>query len=475
MAVKAVINTEKIENLLQENQVEELLELARTYKEKGVFENMLGLRYVYGSCTLFHAMIKYSDKKTIRSVFDYVIKVMGRNYFLKEANKTLDRYARNILILAAKHQNMDIVLCLLNEYELNPNQYCRFNKMSALSYLVKRKKFDVAQQVLDKMDPTGYSEQVREWFQQDLSQLKASISDSDLATTEWLSALTMKHTGKGRMAKFAAPVLVEKASFEKQRLRQIMRHVSIQLFERWSELIDDHILDDVQLMCVEKASSRENPNPKPCLFIACTPLYAGEIILNDFKLKSFREMLTTTYETEFEINQERVKRVRKKLGNRVWGKDNSKATKASKKIGEALKNEVKRHQKVINTRNGVKLPYFEYQEKTVYLLTTEGYARKGTHAEEILTEVADYIKTDNTVKCSIFGKSRACISCTGRMISSGIDAYNKHNGFLWLSAAEQQDEAATSETVNLLFNTPSYITTVGDTQTPQYDTASDSE
>ena len=56
------------------------------------------------------------------------------------------------------------------------------------------------------------------------------------------------------------------------RVRQILRHIATQLFLRWKYYLGYDLLEDVQVLYMIKKVDKENPNPKPLVFAACTPL-----------------------------------------------------------------------------------------------------------------------------------------------------------------------------------------------------------
>ena len=112
-------------------------------------------------------------------------------------------------------------------------------------------------------------------------------------------------------------------------------------------------------MLLQKNGDTENPNPKPMLLIAFTPLTVKEDIKMDFKLKSFEDMLTNVYR-DMDETEEKNRSIRfcRKLKRRVWGNENSRMTKESRNIAYALKADIRKVQNITNVKRFSKVAVF---------------------------------------------------------------------------------------------------------------------
>jgi len=116
--------------------------LAKYYKDKGCYQEVLAMRYNYGKSNLFHLVARKSTLQLIKTFFDYTENIMGKNFLTYELNTTLDRNKRTFFIIAAKHLSEEVLMYLLKEYNLDPGYYAAYNKSSAFTYLIKRKLTD---------------------------------------------------------------------------------------------------------------------------------------------------------------------------------------------------------------------------------------------------------------------------------------------------------------------------------------------
>ena len=355
--------------------------------------------------------------------------------------------------------------------------------MVSLHYrtLFKEKKNDTALALLHKMNTSGYNRTNMEYFRSDMLLLRQNVSENELCSTEWLTALTSQTSKHGRASKLFKMEFEERTRFSGKRVRQILRHVASLLYFRWKYHLGISELRDVQIMLVQKKVDKLNPNPKPSLLISFTPLHVADKIKTDFKLKTFKEMTTTEYD-EIDDTEEYNRSIRfsRKLQDRVWGNDFTKITKESRDVAFLLKTDHRKVQKILKINGIVKLPYFSLTENNACLLHPyTGYDHSSQHAEYFLCEAADSFKENFNVILSIYGKNRPCLTCTARMKVSKISKYNPHSGLLSLRLVGYQSDIVAKETLNVLFSKPSHVTHDSSDDSSQgireYDTGSESE
>lgn len=243
------------------------------------------MRYNHGKSNLFHLVARKSTLTLIKSFFDFTENIMGKNFLTYELNTTVDRNGRTFVIIAAKHLSEEIVTYLLRQYNLDPGFYSAYNKSSAFTYLIKRQLNDCMVKALALIDHTKLSEEGFKWFLDDMELLKDTMTEKGLIEVKWFSAMTYKFKLGGRISKMHPFQMSAVTSFGGDlRMRQILRHVSTQLFFRWKYYLGFSLLEDVQLLYMIKKADRNNPNPKPLVFVACTPL---EVKFNNYFMFDF--------------------------------------------------------------------------------------------------------------------------------------------------------------------------------------------
>ena len=267
------VDHDSIEDHATHNEVPEFMSLIKHYKEKGCYQEVLAMRYRYGKANLFHLVARKSTLQLIKTFFDYTESIMGKNFLTYELNTTVDRNGRTFFIIAAKHLQEEILMYILKEYSLDPGYYAAYNKSSALTYLTRRKLTDCMVRALAMIDQTKLSEEGFKWFLDDMELLKDTMTEKGLIEAKWMSAMTYRFKLGGRVSKMQQFQESTIASYGGDlRVRQILRHVSTQLFFRWKYYLGYSLLEDVQILYMIKKADRENPNPKPIIFVACTPL-----------------------------------------------------------------------------------------------------------------------------------------------------------------------------------------------------------
>ena len=205
MALTEVI-VSKVENSLIENNEMGLIEMAEIYKQRNVFNKFLGYSYCRGVCNIFHVAIKHANTNTLTTLFSYIKREMGEDFLETQLNESLDKVGRTVLIIAAKHRERQIILFLLKKYGIDPSFYPPCNGKSAFSYVLQRKKLDIGLTILNKMDTSRYDRTAMEYFRSDMILLRSLVSDQELRTTKWATALTARHVKEGRTSKQFKPV-----------------------------------------------------------------------------------------------------------------------------------------------------------------------------------------------------------------------------------------------------------------------------
>lgn len=456
---RLTVNYAEIEDHVKHNEAKEFMYLAKFYKSKGCYQEMLEMHYNSDKSTLFHLMARYCKMDLVRQFFDYTEILMGKNYLTYELNTKLDRNGRTFVIIAAKHMDVDVLTYLLKDYDLDPGFYAAYNKSSALTYLIKRRLRECSLKALSMIDSSKLSQDGVKWFQDDMERLKDTFTEQELVKERWIRAMTYKHEITGRVSKMIASTTIEKTSFSGQnRLRQLMRHIASQLFFRWKFHNGVSELIDVQLLYMVKTVDKDNLHPKPVIFVACTPLEAADYIKEDFKTRSLKEMLLKEYPCHNdEEAQKRNKRFLRKMETRIFSTRVTKQSKESREVVNLLLADKKKVQKTIKLRRKVKMPFLDLTENSFYLVIPGGNYDAVIHAEEALCDISKHLDTAWDHKTIIFGKNRSCLSCCGRM--KAIEAkYNEHQGHLHAGLMQYQDEDATEETLALILQQPSYLT-----------------
>jgi len=297
---RIAVDHDSIEDHVLHNEVPEFMTLAKYYKDKGCYQEVLAMRYNYGKSNLFHLVARKSTLQLIKTFFDYTENIMGKNFLTYELNTTLDRNKRTFFIIAAKHLSEEVLMYLLKEYNLDPGYYAAYNKSSAFTYLIKRKLTDCMVRALSLIDQTKLSKNGFQWFKDDMELLKDTMTEKGLIETKWLASMSYKFKLGGRISKMNPYKSTTTVSFNgEMRVRQILRHVASQLFFRWKYYLGFSILEDVQILYMIKKPDKENPNPKPLIFVACTPLEVKSPLL---LLSNRNNKLLFTYKLKTKSN-----------------------------------------------------------------------------------------------------------------------------------------------------------------------------
>ena len=175
--------------------------LVKHYKDKGCFQDVLGMQYNHGKSNLFHLTARKSSLQLLKSFFDFTEGIMGKNFLTYELNTTVDRNGRTFAIIAAKHLSEEILTYLIRQYALDPGYYAAYNKSSAFTYLIKRQLIDCMVKALALIDHTKLSEEGFEWFLADMELLKDTMTEKGLIEQKWFSAMTYKFKLGGRISK----------------------------------------------------------------------------------------------------------------------------------------------------------------------------------------------------------------------------------------------------------------------------------
>ena len=470
---------------------------------------------------IYYQIARYSNIEILKTVMQILTTLYGRKTLLKNLSRCRDESddGEDFLTTILRYQvnvSAELLEEIITEYNLDVNALSDNSKCFALTYALQNNNILLSLVLLKRMD-------IEKFKYSKLQKLKEIISNGlvhrlekiDLREKsiriEWQNALSTK------IPELTQDVLLSKiflgeiqrqknTSYTKRRCQQIMRHIATQLYMRWKCKLNLPVTD-VQIMSVF------SPNEFPSLFIVYTPyVINGNAIKNDFEETEFKDMVTTIYnpthvnhicrngEIKYEQNgsitkeyETRSRRYSRKLKETVWPKlfdsttrDYDLLDEFSKLHFKQLLNLLDTHDKYTEHQNSkYMLNKFEYKKRTIYLLPpSTDTSPSERHAEEYLCDVADNIilqskrrtnalSADTQLASYIFGKTRPCMGCCGRMASSKIDYYNKHCGYLCTHGIEDQTQEAARNTLGLLLTEQPHVS-YGE-ELNGYDTASDSE
>lgn len=484
-----VVNYGEMVGHMDAHEPDEIIEKTKFYRIKGLWHDLIGFRYCYGKCNFFHELMRRSSGKTIIKTMKYFNRVMGELEFRTEINETLDKNGRNCLIIASKHCESAYVVDLIKRYDLDVSFYSKHGT-SVLTYALKRKKSDLILFCLQRLNQSIYknNEIDMEYFQRDLETFRKDIIETPLIDIQFFEALTEKlPRSNQRVSKISKPVYEPPQSFKGNRLQQVLRQVASQLYFRWKFYLREIELKDIQILYVEKIDDKA-ANNKPSIFIAATPSHIPNSIITEFRQQTFYSLLTTHYKSPRK-NEKFIEmlseRFGKKLKERVWNsnKRKTKTTKRSRDIASLLECDDRKFQKVnFDKDNRFKLPFFDFQENTAYLVhvSNNHTGECNFHAEYVLSEIAKELRnTLPNIKTTIFGKSRPCLTCTSSLREANIDYYNTKTGLAALDSILLLNAKKRIECLNTLFESPSHVSQLDRNDQvihiPQYDALSDSD
>ena len=472
---------------------------------------------------IYYKIARYSNIEILKTIMHILTTHLGRKTLLKNLSRCRDdsNDGEDFLTTILRYQvniSAELLEEIITEYNLDVNALSDNSKCFALTYALQNNNILLSLVLLKRMD-------IEKFKYSKLQKLKEIISNGlvhrlekiDLREKsiriEWQNALSTKVPELTQDVLLSNIFLGEiqrqkNTSYTKRRCQQIMRHIATQLYLRWKCKLNLPVTD-VQIMSVF------SPNEFPSLFIAYAPyLINGNAIINDFEEAEFKEMITTIYnpthvnhigrngELNYEQNgsitmedETRSRRYSRKLKETVWPKLFDSTTRDYDLIDECSKLHFKQllnlldtHDKCTEYQNSkYMLNKFEYKKRTIYLLPpSTDTSLSERHAEEYLCDVADNIILQAKLRTNallsadiqmpvsyIFGKTRPCMGCCGRMASSKIDYYNKHCGYLCTHGIEDQTQEAARNTLGLLLTEQPHVS-YGE-ELNGYDTASDSE
>jgi hypothetical protein len=300
-----------------------------------------------------------------------------------------------------------------------------------------------------------------------------------------VSAMTIATGGPqaGRRTKALNAAIVRRGvrPFTDQRERQLLKHVSTQIYfalEQWMKNADKkEKIVEVQMMHLQHGN-------KNFLFVSVNETSASQHLKHIIGTTPdhIKTMLTTPYEPKRNVEgKRRSKSYSKKLSARLFGETihipkstDSEDTQRAKQIAEQLRYPWKMWDININFREKVET-LLNHGESGVYVLDHHLYHDKTRHAEEFLVDIAEIaIASGETYSC-IGGKKRPCLSCYGRMFSV-INVFNPRPGLLWLHAAGRQETEVFKRTAQALLTQLSHVSEDGrGYQAKDFDSASESE
>lgn len=488
-----VVNCKLIEDLLENNDAKGLLHAVKKCKEREVFDELLSFKYCKETGTIFHAAAKYLNVRNMKILLEYFQEAIGQEFFKFHIDENKDKSARSFFTIVCKHADKQVIEFILDSYKPNVNIYSKVMGVSALSYLIRRRKFVLAQKVLARINTEKFDEIERDYFKRDIETYVKMLPESEAISKENIHILTMpywnnktekssKRIAQPFVSKLSGVQYIRKKTFRMQRQRQLLRHIATQLFLRFKSQLEIKDLEDIQIMHIERVGAGGDVGVKSFLFIATTPVRCGDLIAKEFKTRSYQDLLLRRYTDEYTYEgAERSVRFGKKIKARIWG-DSSAHTKKSRNVRDIIQHGNRRLQKVVKDGKYLKLPFFMFREDATYLLfINNNKAFKNLHAEALLCDVADFFRKSGKFEFSIYGKSRPCITCAAQMQALNIANYNNHPGFLYKHEFEKLTPYQANEVINIMFNYPTFVTQTINPENHRldenysYDTASDSE
>ncbi len=304
-----------------------------------------------------------------------------------------------------------------------------------------------------------------------------------------VSAMTIATGGPqaGRRTKALNAAIVRRGvrPFTDQRERQLLKHVSTQIYfalEQWMKNADKkEKIVEVQMMHLQYRNKDRN---KDFLFVSVNETSASEHLKHIIGTTTnhVQTMLTTPYEPKRNVEgKRRSKSYAKKLAARLFGdtihipkSTDSEDAKQAKQVAEQLRHPWKMWDININFREKVET-LLNHGDSGVYVLDHHLYHDKTRHAEEFLVDIAEIARASGEAYSCIGGKKRPCLSCYGRMFSV-INVFNPRPGLLWLHAAGRQETEVFKRTAQALLTQPSHVSEDGrGYQAKDFDSASESE
>ena len=480
-------NVEQAETILKSGDKDAVFKLAEHSRKEDVFEIFYGYSYASKTSNLLQFATRHTEFNILKALFEYLKRLLGSYLFDENTKEHKDAHGKDILAIAAKYRCDDVIWYILGSCSLDYDYYPADGK-GALYYLLHRKKEDLSYAVLSLMQSRNYVGVKYEHFFKDMLLLKQNISLLAIASPKWIKILTREFCKKGRVSNILQPVYICSSNFSRSRKKQLLRHIAFQFFCRWKYHLGVLSLKDVQIMCVTPLSSKENPYPKPTLFISLNPINAAYFVREDFRKKiSLKEMLTRPYQAKKKETTNRSQRYAKKLAARVWGSVFNKTTTDSRLVSELLKIDHRNTVNINNQDGQVKFSFFRTSENELLLLLPgQGFENNYSHAEDTLCDTATALQKSLEANICIYGKRRPCMSCFSRMKCTKINHFNFHPGFLHENVHAQQPDEVRKETASAFFSKPSFITQSekisnnqiekrGSKALYSYDTASDSE
>lgn len=283
------------------------------------------------------------------------------------------------------------------------------------------------------------------------------------------------------------PKIREYRSFQCERERQILRHVSTQIY---------FMLENKNVKNLKEIQSLHlQCNGSSNLFVVANDFSVTEKFEKYITENKFSKILTSVYNPRTSEEKERSGRYAAKLKNRIIrkkiiiGDDKNDVSKAeairkilcSKNIAY-LNMDYNNTFSELNTAiddDKHSLKYIlENKEDNIYFIVIKNCRDEKRHSEEFLCDIVEKAKeifgVENIYSC-IAGKKRPCIGCSGRMRDVSISNYSRYPGLFFKNTITYQTSNVSSSTTELL-NGDIYVSECKnkDKTTSGFDSGSDS-
>lgn len=441
-------------------------------------------RVFFNSAENFLELVKLNHIKAFNIIMRHIKTLSAKNQ--QDYIQATDDDCKNALILAASlshNKIFDLLATSGLNFDLTDVDDSDHGVLSYLAKYANSERFYLISQTVSKISQAEAKILA--------SYLENIVDDTKNSRIKLANSLTVNPGNvnqTGKTSKTRPDEIVRKPhSFNNSREIQLLRQLSTQIYFFLEEIEDIHGLVEAQIMHMEFSK-------KHSLFLAINKFELTKYLPKIIDDSEISEILTTEYTPRREEGKVRSSRFASKLSARIFGKKLNIPESADKDddyrarcIGYILRNckpiflhiTIEKNNELSRNSQKIIKGFLRNNKNKFYIIVVDSCNNKDRHAEEFLTDIAEYAnklanKSKVDIHTTIAGKKRPCYGCLGRM-TNVISNFNKYPGRFWNHTMKEQTHDNALKTANKLLNKAAYITLCADEETRARDYCSGSD
>ncbi|MBX9705731.1 MAG: hypothetical protein K5Q00_05700 [Gammaproteobacteria bacterium] len=400
---------------------------------------------------------------------DYFLECQNRDIDITPYLTARDAKQRHALLIAAMQNKDRIYSSLLRfDFELGATD---IHGCTVFYYWLYHRRQDLIKRTTEKLKRFNSAITLdfynhMDWFNFGDSRQVGQLLTKGLSTNQE-GRVPLAHPGKAKRPY---------RSFSTQRTRQLLRHISTQLF--FFARTRQAKVEEIECMYLFYRG-------QDYLFVVGNPILEFSRIKDDLRAPgNFQTIITRLYSPHYVEEKRRSARYARKLNHRVYGARNIPAGVNADANDQARAQAIKRLLLArqitsvdISHSLAVRLNAALVGLPTGGIILLNANSVTLRHAEEFLVDILDSLpENDPTMFSVIAGKKRPCMGCFGRM-QGKVDECGQHPGRFWLHTMESQSTTAAKRTTRALLQHPAHVSVTrdGSQDISMFDSGSDSD